>query len=94
MESAQEICCVEEKIANIRGVVVQWRGRRHCGGGADDVTQELRVIQARLEAIETIQKRGVAVEALMRRVMKNWKLRTHNKKLRQLKAQKRGLLRT
>ena len=56
--SAQEICCVEEKIANISGVDVQWRDRRHCGGGADDVTQELRVIQARLEAIENSKKRS------------------------------------
>ena len=63
--SAQEICCVEEKIANIRGVDVQWRGRRHCGGGADEVTQELRVIQARLEAIETVQRRGVQLNLTM-----------------------------
>ena len=41
---------------------VNWRGRRWCGGAIDDMTHALRDIQARLESIEAVHKRGVAAE--------------------------------
>ena len=61
--TVQKISCAEETMANRRGLDMHWRGRRQCGGAANDTTQALRVIQARLEAIETTQRRGVVVES-------------------------------
>jgi len=44
--------CAEERMTNRRGLDMHWIGKRQHGGGADDMTQALRAIQARLEAIE------------------------------------------
>ena len=49
-------------MANKR-VGMQWRGRCGLGGVADEITQKLRAIKARQEAIETSQRKGVVTKA-------------------------------
>jgi len=50
--TVRKTSCAEETMANRRGLDMHWRGKRQHGGDADDMTQALRAIQARLETIE------------------------------------------
>ena len=48
---------------NRRRAHMQWRGKRQHGGATDEVTQALRVVQARSETIEIVQRRGETVKS-------------------------------
>ena len=58
-----KVFCKRNKIDNEREVGMQWRGRWCLGGVVNEITQKLRAIKARQEAIETSQRKGVVTKA-------------------------------